>query len=256
MSAGEEDYEANKKAVEAICDEDINRTCCDCGSTGTRWASVNHGVFVCIRCSGIHRSLGVHISKVKSTNMDKWTAAEVQVMKLIGNRTARALYEARLPAREKPSEGESESVVKEFIVKKYSEKKYAAPDWVPALKKVFKTAGYKAGRKELKAKEESAAAAGGDAAADDDGSKKKSKSSGEGKKSSKAASKAAGLFGAVTVPDDVHDERLAATLTAFGLAVPVAAAAAAAAASGDENAEEGAAAAAATDDKKEEQASE
>uniref|UniRef100_A0A4W6F1Q6 Arf-GAP domain-containing protein n=1 Tax=Lates calcarifer TaxID=8187 RepID=A0A4W6F1Q6_LATCA len=43
-------------------------------STGPRWASWNLGVFMCIRCAGIHRNLGVHISRVKSVNLDQWTS--------------------------------------------------------------------------------------------------------------------------------------------------------------------------------------
>lgn len=46
---------------------------------GPRWASWNLGIFVCIRCAGIHRNLGVHISKVKSVNLDQWTQEQVQV---------------------------------------------------------------------------------------------------------------------------------------------------------------------------------
>lgn len=47
--------------------------------TGPRWASWNLGVFVCIRCAGIHRNLGVHISRVKSVNLDQWTPEQIQV---------------------------------------------------------------------------------------------------------------------------------------------------------------------------------
>ena len=46
---------------------------------GPRWVSWNLGVLLCIRCSGIHRSLGVHISKVKSVNLDTWTSDQLAV---------------------------------------------------------------------------------------------------------------------------------------------------------------------------------
>ena len=46
---------------------------------GPRWASWNLGIFLCIRCAGIHRNLGVHISKVKSVNLDTWTPEQVVV---------------------------------------------------------------------------------------------------------------------------------------------------------------------------------
>ncbi|KAJ8776931.1 hypothetical protein J1605_014949 [Eschrichtius robustus] len=45
---------------------------------GPRWASWNIGVFICIRCAGIHRNLGVHISRVKSVNLDQWTPEQIQ----------------------------------------------------------------------------------------------------------------------------------------------------------------------------------
>lgn len=49
---------------------------------GPRWASWNLGVFICIRCAGIHRNLGVHISRVKSVNLDQWTPEQIQVPSL------------------------------------------------------------------------------------------------------------------------------------------------------------------------------
>ena len=51
-----------------------NRSCCF-----LRWASWNLGVFLCIRCAGIHRNLGVHISRVKSVNLDQWTGEQIAV---------------------------------------------------------------------------------------------------------------------------------------------------------------------------------
>merc|ERR1711977_395609 len=77
-------------------DED-NKYCVDCDSKGPRWASWNLGIFLCIRCAGIHRNLGVHISKVKSVNLDSWTQVQVSSMQQMGNSRGRAVYEARLP---------------------------------------------------------------------------------------------------------------------------------------------------------------
>lgn len=76
-----------------------NKYCADCGQKGnvsnllikclimrsilgTRWASWNIGVFLCIRCGGLHRSLGTHISKVKSVTLDKWTDEQIEVILL------------------------------------------------------------------------------------------------------------------------------------------------------------------------------
>ncbi|KAK2512565.1 hypothetical protein Q9966_016358 [Columba livia] len=73
-----------------------NGSCCDCGDSNPRWASVNLGVTLCIQCSGIHRSLGVHFSKVRSLTLDSWEPELVKVMCELGNRTLNRIYEARV----------------------------------------------------------------------------------------------------------------------------------------------------------------
>merc|ERR1711955_116771 len=78
-------------------DED-NKYCVDCVNKGPRWSSWNLGLFICIRCAGIHRNLGVHISKVKSVNLDSWTEEQIISVEDMGNRQARKIYEANLPS--------------------------------------------------------------------------------------------------------------------------------------------------------------
>ncbi|KAL5287821.1 SMAP1 family protein [Megaselia abdita] len=114
--------------TQMLRDED-NKYCEDCDAKGPRWASWNLGVFLCIRCAGIHRNLGVHISRVKSVNLDTWTPEQVLSLQQMGNSRARAVYEAQLPdGFRRP---QTDNALESFIRAKYEHKKYIAREWVP-----------------------------------------------------------------------------------------------------------------------------
>uniref|UniRef100_A0A673YVD8 Arf-GAP with coiled-coil, ANK repeat and PH domain-containing protein n=1 Tax=Salmo trutta TaxID=8032 RepID=A0A673YVD8_SALTR len=71
-----------------------NACCCDCGQPDPRWASINLGITLCIQCSGIHRSLGVHFSKVRSLTLDSWEPELLKLMCELGNGVINQIYEA------------------------------------------------------------------------------------------------------------------------------------------------------------------
>jgi hypothetical protein len=85
------------------------------------------GVFLCIRCAGIHRNLGVHISKVKSVNLDAWTPEQIAHLQQMGNSKARAVYEANLPDNFRRPQ--TDSTLEAFIRSKYEQRKYIAKEW-------------------------------------------------------------------------------------------------------------------------------
>uniref|UniRef100_A0A665UQ35 Arf-GAP with coiled-coil, ANK repeat and PH domain-containing protein n=1 Tax=Echeneis naucrates TaxID=173247 RepID=A0A665UQ35_ECHNA len=95
-----------------------NACCCDCGQPDPRWASINLGITLCIQCSGIHRSLGVHFSKVRSLTLDTWEPELLKLMCELGNRVINQIYEARreeLGAR-KPQPGDPRCTTRRRIL--------------------------------------------------------------------------------------------------------------------------------------------
>ncbi|CAK9141787.1 unnamed protein product [Ilex paraguariensis] len=112
----------HRKILEGILKLSENRECADCKSKGPRWASVNLGIFICMQCSGIHRSLGVHISKVRSATLDTWLPDQVAFIKSMGNEKSNSYWEAELPPKY------DRVGIENFIRAKYVEKRWTPRD--------------------------------------------------------------------------------------------------------------------------------
>ncbi|EEH55952.1 uncharacterized protein MICPUCDRAFT_18341, partial [Micromonas pusilla CCMP1545] len=122
--AAERAHEALMKRLNACLKRPENILCVDCPMRLPRWASLNLGVFMCTNCSGIHRGLGVHISRVRSTQLDKWTEDQVAFMEKMGNERANAYWEKNIPPGAKPKTSDLPTVER-FIRAKYERRAYA-----------------------------------------------------------------------------------------------------------------------------------
>ncbi|PSS16215.1 ADP-ribosylation factor GTPase-activating protein [Actinidia chinensis var. chinensis] len=115
----------HRKILEGLLKLPENKECADCKSKRPRWASVNLGIFICMQCSGIHRSLGVHISKVRSATLDTWLPEQVAYIQSMGNEKSNSYWEAELPPNY------DRVGIENFIRAKYEEKRWVAKNNKP-----------------------------------------------------------------------------------------------------------------------------
>mmetsp|Transcript_22529 Transcript_22529/g.29243 ORF Transcript_22529/g.29243 Transcript_22529/m.29243 type:complete len:579 (+) Transcript_22529:578-2314(+) len=119
--------------LEILLTRQGNQICADCTSNETSWASSNLGVFLCVQCAGVHRSLGTHISTVLSCVLDDWDHLQVDFMETWGNELANECWEFHVPSDwRKPLAEDDRDYRASYIEAKYDKKLFAQRSRKPA----------------------------------------------------------------------------------------------------------------------------
>ncbi|KAK8138388.1 PH domain-containing protein [Apiospora sp. TS-2023a] len=123
--------ESPDKLLQSLRDNDQgNCWCADCGSgSKVEWVSINLAIILCIECSGIHRSLGTHISKVRSLTLDitSFTPDIIELLMLVGNRVSNMVWESRLEPQVRPGPQATREQRLRFITAKYVDRAFVEP---------------------------------------------------------------------------------------------------------------------------------
>ncbi|KAM6079985.1 arf-GAP with GTPase, ANK repeat and PH domain-containing protein 1 isoform 3-T3 [Theristicus caerulescens] len=114
-------------ALQSIRNIRGNSHCVDCEAQNPDWASLNLGALICIECSGIHRNLGTHLSRVRSLDLDDWPIELIKVMSSIGNELANSVWEESSHGHMKPSSDSTREEKERWIRAKYEQKLFLAP---------------------------------------------------------------------------------------------------------------------------------
>uniref|UniRef100_A0A3B3DJW9 ArfGAP with GTPase domain, ankyrin repeat and PH domain 2 n=1 Tax=Oryzias melastigma TaxID=30732 RepID=A0A3B3DJW9_ORYME len=114
-------------ALQAIRNAKGNNQCVDCEAPNPTWASLNLGALICIECSGIHRNLGTHLSRVRSLDLDDWPGELTQVLAAIGNHMANSVWESRTLGRIKPTPNATRWERESWIRAKYEQRAFVPP---------------------------------------------------------------------------------------------------------------------------------
>uniref|UniRef100_A0A3B5M970 ArfGAP with GTPase domain, ankyrin repeat and PH domain 3 n=1 Tax=Xiphophorus couchianus TaxID=32473 RepID=A0A3B5M970_9TELE len=114
--------QSDAMAIQSIRNVRGNSFCVDCDAPNPDWASLNLGALMCIECSGIHRNLGTHLSRVRSLDLDDWPVELSMVMTAIGNTMANSVWEGCLEGYTKPGSDSTREEKERWIRAKYEQK--------------------------------------------------------------------------------------------------------------------------------------
>ncbi|XP_057219264.1 arf-GAP with GTPase, ANK repeat and PH domain-containing protein 2 isoform X4 [Triplophysa rosa] len=114
-------------ALQALRNAKGNDLCVDCEAPNPTWASLNLGALICIECSGIHRNLGTHLSRVRSLDLDDWPSELTKVLTAIGNHMANSIWETCTQGRQKLTPEATREQRESWIRAKYEQRAFVSP---------------------------------------------------------------------------------------------------------------------------------
>ena len=131
------DMKKQKKIINNLLKKPENKYCADCKNNPPTWASINLGIFICINCSGCHRELGAHISKIKSINLDLCSNDILEHFKKIDNKIANDYWEYNLNNFDFNIMKNDRDKIMEFIRNKYEYKKWININDIDPMQKLI-----------------------------------------------------------------------------------------------------------------------